>query len=164
MSAQRSKLRTCQTCKIPKSLDEFYTHASAAQPTAYTCYECLQKKEGKARRERIAKLTPAQRQHLLDLAWAGDLRRKFGLTPADYAALELSQKYGCAICGVRAKERTTRSGGKCARLHVDHCHSTGVVRGLLCYGCNSALGLFKDNVAALKAAAAYLERTKETAK
>ena len=52
----------------------------------------------------------------------------------------------CAVCGV---------GGK---LHVDHDHETGLVRGLLCGSCNRALGLLKDNVDSLKMAIDYLER------
>jgi hypothetical protein len=52
----------------------------------------------------------------------------------------------CAICRKRSKER----------LCVDHCHLTGMVRGLLCHACNLALGSLKDDQASLVAALAYL--------
>ena len=45
-------------------------------------------------------------------------------------------------------------------VHIDHCHATGKVRGLLCHLCNKGLGAFKDNIKALRSAANYLENTK----
>lgn len=51
----------------------------------------------------------------------------------------------CAICGDFT-----------ANLHGDHCHSTGLGRGLLCRGCNFGLGNFKDSPDRLLFAAAYL--------
>lgn len=61
----------------------------------------------------------------------------------------------CAICG--STETVTRSG-RVRRPSIDHCHRTGVIRGVLCSGCNSGLGLFDDDPARLRAAAEYLER------
>jgi hypothetical protein len=77
------------------------------------------------------------------------LRRTFGFSIAGYAALLADQTGGCAICG--------RPPGKSA-LHVDHDHETGAIRGLLCVGCNNALGQFKDNAELLQRAAAYLNK------
>lgn len=61
-----------------------------------------------------------------------------------------SQQSRCAIC------LTTHSQ---ADLHVDHCHATGTVRGLLCSFCNTGLGLFRDNPEALRMAVRYLTAT-----
>jgi Recombination endonuclease VII len=55
---------------------------------------------------------------------------QLGITDADYEALLAAQGGGCAICGNPPKTR---------RLHVDHDHKTGKVRGLLCHRCNRAL-------------------------
>jgi hypothetical protein len=70
----------------------------------------------------------------------------YGLTPEEVAALWASQDRRCAIC--------RRSNIK---FYVDHCHSTGRVRGLLCSNCNTALGLLGDAPERLRSAAVYLE-------
>jgi hypothetical protein len=73
------------------------------------------------------------------------------VSPTLYA--ELLQKHGdkCAIC--RAENQ---SNGRRTRLAVDHCHTTGRIRGLLCHRCNTALGLLQDSPELLGRAAAYL--------
>jgi len=81
---------------------------------------------------------------------AGWLWRKYGLTSEQYDEILTKQNFSCAIC----KEHM--SGFKQA-LAVDHCHSTGKVRGLLCTGCNTAIGSMKDDTERLRNAVAYLE-------
>jgi hypothetical protein len=78
------------------------------------------------------------------------LRRKFGMTTADYDALLAAQDGRCAIC-----RRTPEAAGH--TLHVDHCHQTGVVRGILCNGCNSAIAMAQESPAVLRDAALYVE-------
>ena len=77
------------------------------------------------------------------------LRRRYGITLADYDDILLAQNGVCAIC-----QQSQRSG---RRLDVDHEHETGTVRGLLCNRCNRGLGLFQDSPALLRAAAEYLD-------
>lgn len=74
----------------------------------------------------------------------------YGLTPSDFAALLAKQDGRCAIC--RTNDFTPKRNPG-----VDHCHGSGVVRGLLCGRCNAGLGQFKDDPALLRAAASYLE-------
>lgn len=71
--------------------------------------------------------------------------RKYGLTVDDLAAMEDAQDGRCLICG-RPEET----------LVIDHCHSTGKVRGLLCGLCNLGLGAFRDRPHVLASAMAYL--------
>lgn len=73
----------------------------------------------------------------------------YGLTKEELEVL-LVQHEQCAIC------RTGEWGKKGPQ--VDHCHATGVVRGVLCGNCNQGLGRFGDDPARLRAAAEYLER------
>lgn len=74
-------------------------------------------------------------------------RRQCGL---ELEQVEEMRRGGCGICG--------RSGGvgRHAQLHVDHCHATGKVRGMLCSDCNLGLGKFGDSIERLEAAVAYL--------
>jgi hypothetical protein len=74
------------------------------------------------------------------------LTRRYGITAAEADFLLEKQEGLCAICGVAPAS------------HVDHDHATGAVRQLLCFNCNGGLGQFKDDPAALRAAAAYVER------
>lgn len=94
------------------------------------------------------------RQHRIkypDRAFAADLKQ-YGLTPEQYTAIYDQQGGRCAICGSEAGDRISK------RFHIDHCHATGVVRGLLCSSCNLGLGKFKDDVARLIRAVEYLQR------
>ncbi len=77
------------------------------------------------------------------------------MTVADYDELFEKQKGCCAICG------TTDSGHNVTNhLLVDHDHSTGKVRGLLCSSCNLGIGKFKDDTNLLATAINYLTNDK----
>lgn len=79
------------------------------------------------------------------------LKRVYGITQDQYEEMFAAQGNVCAICG-------KPQPGSSKLFHVDHSHRTGKVRGILCPRCNTGLGMFKDNPAALRAAADYLER------
>ena len=74
---------------------------------------------------------------------------RYGLTVAGFHALAARQKGRCAGCNRQLEE------GR--RTHVDHDHSTGKVRGLLCNGCNTALGFMRESAATAYQLSAYLE-------
>ena len=73
------------------------------------------------------------------------LLKNYGITEDDYNRFLVRQEYKCGICG-REKEK----------LHVDHNHKTGKVRGLLCNKCNLAIGQFGDDIQTLQKAIFYL--------
>ena len=76
------------------------------------------------------------------------LNNKYGITSEIYNEMEIQHNFRCQICRV-APDMV---------LHVDHCHDTGKVRGLLCYKCNSLLGYADDNVEILARAIRYLRK------
>ncbi|MFC7217888.1 endonuclease VII domain-containing protein [Streptomyces polyrhachis] len=76
---------------------------------------------------------------------AAHLKSKYGITVAEREGLIAAQGGVCVICPSARPE------------HVDHDHGTGRVRGVLCFGCDAALGQFKDRPDAIGRAAAYVE-------
>jgi len=74
------------------------------------------------------------------------LKRRYRITTEQWAALYISQDGVCAICE-QARE-----------LIVDHCHSSGRVRGILCHNCNKALGLFGEDEDRMGKAIEYIKK------
>ena len=117
------------------------TKISGQQKAYYA--QTAERQKADAKRRKAAnpeKTKAAQRAH--------NLKYNYGITPADYDAMLTAQDFKCAIC------LTSTPGGN--GFHVDHCHTTGTVRGLLCVNCNTGLGNFRDNRAALARAIDYL--------
>ena len=101
------------------------------------------------------------RQSEIGLASTRDkwYRRRYGITQEIYNILLESQEFVCKICG--KPESTLNNRGEVKPLSVDHCHSTGKVRGLLCHHCNVLLGRSLDNIEILYSAIEYLKKAKE---
>ena len=84
------------------------------------------------------------------------IKHKYGLSEVDYNNMLHDQKNKCKICDVEFIESAGHSNQGYVP-HVDHCHESGKVRGLLCGNCNKGLGLFKDSKKNLQSAMEYLE-------
>lgn len=84
---------------------------------------------------------------LLRAARKYHFRIEYGITIEEFDRMVSVQNGACAICGDVPE-----------RLRVDHDHSTGKIRGLLCHSCNIALGHFKDSGDILLAAVKYLQK------
>jgi hypothetical protein len=125
--------RMCEECGSPVPTTRRADSVTCSEPCAT-----------KRRRRLSPEQTETTRRRL-------HLRREFGLSPGQYAALLAAQDGGCAICGATEP-------GKGRYMHVDHCHSNGGVRGLLCASCNLGLGKFKDDTDVLARAIDYLNR------
>jgi hypothetical protein len=139
-------MKVCRRCFKPESEVRFL-------PKRRKCESC-RSSEKKAYYEahREAKLayeasrrSPERREYLRFKS----IERSFGVSKGRYFEILASQGGGCAICGGPSKG--------IGKFHVDHCHKTGVVRGLLCSECNLGLGKFKDDPGRLRRAASYLE-------
>ena len=84
------------------------------------------------------------------------LKRDYGISLEAYTEMLIKQQGLCAICGTATgSERSNNNGRKV--LGVDHNHTTGAVRGLLCARCNAGLGNFQENIEWLRKAVDYLE-------
>lgn len=82
------------------------------------------------------------------------MKSKYGISPEDYSRMFADQNGKCAVCGVEGSDKP--GDKKKPRLAIDHCHTTGKVRGLLCGPCNRAEGLLKS-IATAKSLVAYME-------
>lgn len=82
-----------------------------------------------------------------------DLKRRYGITPEQREGLLDSQDFKCAACGRRDPDHKKGNW-----WNIDHDHLTGHIRGILCRGCNNALGCVKDSLDNILALAAYLQR------
>lgn len=94
-----------------------------------------------------------QRRYRNAILWArktsADLRARHNISQTDYDLMLAKQSGECWICSRKTK------------LFVDHDHKTGIIRGLLCQKCNSAIGFLRDDPALVDKAAAYLRRGTE---
>lgn len=98
------------------------------------------------------------RRSKFDKYRADGLRKSFGMEMYEYQELFERQDGKCAIC---ANLETVTRDGVVINLAVDHCHTTGAVRGLLCRGCNHGIGNFRDDAERIRKAAAYIEHYAE---
>jgi hypothetical protein len=96
----------------------------------------------------------ANRKRVLADAREKRLLTHYGLTTADYQRMLDGQDGACAICRIPPAENVN--------LAVDHCHETGIVRGLLCDGCNQAIGRLGDNAASVNRAVRYLAKFEDS--
>lgn len=88
--------------------------------------------------------------------------KKYGLSQEAFVALHIAQSGQCAIC--KTPILISAKLGDTQAAVVDHCHTTGKIRGLLCHKCNRGLGSFKDDPNTLESAMKYLQKQKEESK
>lgn len=138
----------CKPCRA-KAHREYYL-ANIDKFKAYKARarnETVEEREARIQRRRDE--APAKRR----LAkWRVHIRKTLGVSEQQYQDLFRAQGGRCAICA------SGNPGGKRERFCIDHCHATGVIRGLLCVSCNSGLGYFKDDIHRLEGAISYLKR------
>lgn len=153
-------MKKCSKCKEQKPRDEFHNNRSMKDGKEYWCKPCRRTydilkwhntpKEIRLKRNREWKKQNPERVKLN--RWKNNLR-VYGLTIEEYEAIKEEQNGLCAIC------KNPPSGkGPYGKLHVDHNHTTGEIRGLLCSPCNKAIGIFKENINYLESAIKYLEK------
>lgn len=136
---QSKEKKLCPACQQEKSLTEFPIAKNRPSGRASHCKQC---------RKTRYPYNPARHKisHLLN---------RYGLEWEQYLDLYEKQNNQCAICHC--------SIGLNGTAHVDHCHVTNKVRGLLCVNCNKGLGSFKDSGIFLRDAATYVESSQTKA-
>lgn len=149
-------MKICRDCSQEKPDDCFVKHKLCKDGLNNLCYLC--------NRERVKawrKLNPEKRQLQIireansqtkkEYNQNKHLKNTYGISIEDYNNLYNIQQGLCLICKTHQSKIERR-------FHLDHCHTTGKIRGLLCPECNRLLGCAKDNTEILKNAIIYLER------
>ena len=129
----------CPKCEQMLLREEFYKDAARKDGVTAYCKLCKNKINKKWQDANIDSHRKSQLRQRR--------KREYGISDQDMLDMLEKQSNSCAIC---RKEISWN-------CHVDHCHKTGIVRGLLCASCNKGLGLFGDDTTKLKNAIKYLE-------
>lgn len=144
--------KKCTSCKEVQALEEFHANKHNPDGKSWTCRPCSVASVIKSRQKNPESHRAASRRWARDnpdMIFAARLR-KYGITLDDYKILFARAGGVCEICHTH----DTHYG-----LHVDHCHDTKIVRGLLCTRCNTGIGQFLHNEDRLMSAINYLTRT-----
>ncbi len=159
-----TKTRRCTTCREIKHFSEFRPRPERKIQVGSKCNECEKIREKIVRDSQTSEQKQAKKEYVKN--WKSNkegtefLKSAYGLTLEDFKKMELEQNYVCAICKKPETIKRKGNNNSIKPLCVDHCHETGIVRGLLCHFCNAGLGYFKDSLENLKIAIVYLEKTK----
>jgi len=132
------ELRKCRLCKENKSLYEFHKNGKYFSGRCKSCKKHLQE-TGQWKK------TPYDRYAFIE--------RNYGMNKEQFLEFFASQKNKCKLCSRELQEKWC----------VDHCHTTGKIRGVLCYACNSGIGHLQEDPEILRKAIDYVQmHTKET--
>lgn len=155
-------LWTCRLCNAEKPVEQFVKKATSRCGYLSVCKACHSRREGQRKkspeylekrrlRQRAYYRKPGVKDRVLAKSKArrrkDHLKYKFNVTE-DVEQLRLHQHNRCAIC----------LSPFTSTPHLDHDHSTGAIRGLLCSACNLGLGKFKDDPCLLDRAIIYLQK------
>ena len=120
------------------------------------CTKCQQEKELTEFRFRTEQNRHATRCKSCDSMYTK--AHFFGVTFEELLLFIGQRNHVCSICGISEKDaKSQNKQTKHYGLYIDHCHSKGHLRGLLCHNCNLVIGHAKDNVETLHKAIKYLE-------
>lgn len=147
--------KTCARCLVEMPLAGFSVDAGCAGGRCSICRQCMSEYHKRRSRSDLAYQSGIRRRRLAYANHARDafLRRSYGITLVDYSEMLKAQG---GLCGICKRSESHKSNGRPRALSVDHCHNTGVVRGLLCRSCNSAIGRVGDCVLRASTALVYL--------
>lgn len=152
---------TCSKCKLCKTKDDFHVSRSSYKGRFSQCKECVlrdrktpegetkRKAQLKAYRDNTKEIPERAEKHKRATKSSG-FYVNYGIDIKIYETMLDTQKSKCALCDIHM-ELSYRG------LVVDHCHTTGRVRGLLCNKCNLGIGHLQDDTSIIEKALVYLK-------
>jgi len=151
--------KICSKCKTEKSKLNFNKRKASPDKLHHSCKACQKVYNVKYRQSSQGQISKQE--------WNNNNREKvrfsirqsmffahtgIRITKEHYDNLSATQNNSCAICYINFEELPSK------QKHIDHCHTTNKIRGLLCSLCNTSLGGFKDNSDLLDSAKQYLAK------
>jgi hypothetical protein len=145
-------------CKLEKSKEDFYKHKSHSDglydycKPCWTSYQYSPEQKLKTNKRNIERGHQSQKKY----EWLRNynLKKKYGITLNQYNQKLIEQSGNCALC--EKNHRDCKNG-----LVVDHDHSSGKVRDLLCVSCNLLIGNSREKSELLIKAVSYLDKHKD---
>lgn len=177
-SIKINNCKTCKTCKQVLPISEYNKDPKSKDKLFYSCKKCnsiyrkevrrknpkteeqlkIHKEKGKLyyqnNKEKKAIYSKIRRKENTKSYRNTAYKYKYGISIDQYEKLLINQNNSCDICKISQDDLNYT-------LVVDHCHTTKLVRGLLCRNCNLALGYFKDNIETINRSISYLNKHKE---
>ena len=149
---EKKEYKTCPECEKSLSRTDNFGIRNTKHGVFLRslCLAC-EREKGKLYREKNAGNVAFRLKRNVS-SYKSNLVKKYGIDIEFYNKLLEKQEGKCSICLSEKNKIKNRD-----RLEVDHCHSTGKIRGLLCSSCNRALGLLGEDSRRLKRALEYLE-------
>ncbi len=138
--------KVCPKCGKKKPRREFHKNTSTRDGRACYCKVC-RLRSASSKYKKWSRDNPEEAR---EKSRKASYKKDYGITIRDYNEMFLQQAGKCAICG------TTKPTAKKSHFAVDHDHTTGNVRGLLCHHCNAGIGYLKDDIKLLANAIQYL--------
>lgn len=132
--------KVCTKCDKEKPLAEYWVAHKASGRLRGDCKSCSNERHKTRYQDRP--------EVLAEYRLTANRKHKYGVTREDVTQMLSDQGGSCAICSNKIDYTTA---------HLDHCHASMKVRGLLCKGCNSGLGQFRDDIELLRKAILYLK-------
>lgn len=140
-------MKICRICKLEKPLEDFHKARTTKDRLMTRCRMCDHSAKQEYKTANYERIRIVERNSYLI--------RTYGITLKEYQETNAVQNSTCAIC---SKPETAVYLGKLRSLSVDHNHTTGKVRGLLCQKCNTALGMLDENKNSIDNLISYLKR------
>lgn len=143
--------KTCTTCGVEKNFEEFFNSKASKDGKGYRCKSC----DNEARKAYRAKHREKHLKSQRERNW----KHKYGIDRTEFEKMWSDQGGECEICSIKLTniEIDNDPKNKSNTACVDHCHSTGKVRALLCARCNKGIGMFDDDYETILMAAKYLK-------
>ena len=129
--------KKCRTCKIAKTVYDFAKNSTGIHGIRGTCKDCRPKDTRRNIRGR-------------------NVRYKYGIESDEFVGMYEDQGGQCVICSIDV-DLYAPDDRKANVAHVDHCHTTGKIRALLCHQCNVGIGALTEDIEVLENAIQYIK-------